>query len=257
MRATSHAPAREPEAVIEGTVVDAKTHEPVEGATVVATPLDPRAAEFRASSYNGFRIELPPGTYHGHVYVADAEIPLADVVVKAGEVARWDVELEHGLVERVADDIQPRCSLSAQLSTSASEVEQLLGEVLARFVQDEESVPDGSMLTRRDVIYIAAEVGDHARVTAGALPGASSRPLVVKTRDELQAIADRTGTRFPYLQITSAEITGDCATVGVGVYIMQPARKQEMLLCCCSTTDVYVKRGGKWQFKVVAQQICA
>lgn len=246
----------ETEAIIEGTVVDATTHEVVEGATVVATPLGSRSNGFKEESSDGFRFVLPPGVYQGRVYVGDAEIPLANVEVKAGGGARWDVELDHGLVARVGDDIEPRCpDAPGQRPASAREVEQLLAAVLERFVQDAESIPDGSTLTDHNVVYVEAEVGDHARVTAGALPRTSPRPFVVKTLPELQAIADGSGTHIPYLSFSSADITGDCATVDLGVYIM-PARNSQVSICTCSATHLYVKRDGKWQFKVEARPLC-
>ncbi|NVB80276.1 MAG: carboxypeptidase regulatory-like domain-containing protein [Kofleriaceae bacterium] len=249
---------REVETAIEGIVIDAKTREAVEGATIVATPVG-RTTGYTDTSYDDgkYRIDVPAGAYHGRVYLGDAEVPLADVDVKAGEVARWDVELDHALVERVGEETAPSCPAGAgQAVASARQVEELVHDILERFVQEPASIADGEMLMGRDVIYVDADVGDQTRLTPAALPRGRSMAFVVKTRAELQQIADLTGTQVRYISISSAEIIGDCATVGVGVDILQPASKRAISVCSCSSIDLYGKRDGKWQFKVSAFQMC-
>jgi hypothetical protein len=125
-----------------------------------------------------------------------------------------------------------------------------------RFAREPESIADGAMLTGQDVVYVEAEVGDQTRLTAAALPRVGSMAFAVKTRAELQQLADVTGTEVRYISIDGPEISGDCATVGVGIGVVQPARRKGNWVCTCSSIDLYGKRDGQWQFKVATLRIC-
>jgi hypothetical protein len=85
------------------------------------------------------------------------------------------------------------------------------------------------------------------------LPRRRSR-LVVKTDDELQVIANRTGASLEYLQLSRADLAGDCATVDVTLHSIVKAADYPRR--CWRTRNVYAKRGGTWQFELTAPQSC-
>jgi hypothetical protein len=85
------------------------------------------------------------------------------------------------------------------------------------------------------------------------LPRRRSR-LVVKTDDELQVIANRTGESLEYLQLSRADLAGDCATVDVTLHAI--VKEPDYPVRCWRTRNVYVKRGGTWQFELTAPQSC-
>jgi hypothetical protein len=243
--------------VFEGRVLDATTHSPVEGVVIEAYPRGSATSQSATTGVDGrFHMEMPAGSYelsaHHHCLLLQSGVcpyrpVLGKPVLKPREVLRLDFELDS---DSYPEHFSLRCPDAGGSSTmTPRESTALVVATLDQLDRDPPSIPRSERLFDHDVVYISAPtLGSGAR-----LPRRRSR-LVVKTDDELQVIANRTGASLEYLQLSRADLAGDCATVDVTLHSIVKAADYPRR--CWRTRNVYAKRGGTWQFELSAPQSC-
>jgi hypothetical protein len=92
--------------------------------------------------------------------------------------------------------------------------------------------------------------------TTLALPPDYARQHIVTTEDDLQREATRSGRDIRFIRIFGLEIDGSCATVTVGGDIVFAVLNGIVKMCCCRETEVFLRRGGRWSFRVSRVGIC-
>jgi hypothetical protein len=259
-RSTPHTDSSPHDSVIEGSVLDDESRAGLEGATVVAKPSasGQQEAVSITDSSGHFRMEVANGHYHLTAYYSDAQ-SYGDVDATVGNVAPVELVIAHADVEaaaRLAE--QPACPPVSNAPTpSVAETDALVGAVLERYLTDRDALPDGGMLPSTGPVFVVSDADGALRTTHSAIPKAGAGKLVFRTSRDLQADADRLGTEVFYVGFYRATISGDCATIGVGVYFAAPKNSKKIYLCCCSSTDVYERQHGRWVFKKRTEKICA
>lgn len=233
------------------------------GVIVAATRQESGEDYVGTSDENGrFRVEVPAGTYRGTVYFYDTTLALREVRVEVHEVTRWDVEIDHALVMSDGDqDHTPRCpDIVGEAEVSPVEIDKVLASALDHFVADDSTLADS-----RSKVFVEKEIGVRcttdlhcsldAHVNSGAMPRSGLRSYAVKSREDLQALADRTRKDVEHVRFSQVDIVGDCAIVEVGLSAMTPTGTWDHVRRC-RHTDLYEKRDGKWRFKLTAKQTC-
>lgn len=259
-RSTTQTVSSPHDSIIEGSVRDEESRTGLEGATVIAKPRasGQQEAVSITDSTGHFRMEVASGHYDLTVYYSDAQA-YGDVDATIGNVARVELVIAHADVEAAARlPEQPACPPVPSAPTpSVAETDALIGAVLERYLTDRDALPDGGMLPSTGPVFVVSDADGALRMTASAIPKAGAGKLVLRTRRDLQADADRLGTEVFFVGFYRATISGDCATIDVGVYFAAPKNSKKIYLCCCSSTDVYERQHGRWVFKKRTEEICA
>lgn len=251
------------DAVFEGELVDIVTGEKIVGATIAAEPRVPGAAEVWGSAEVGiseedgtFRIALPAGRYSADVYYADFHISLDDFTVGPHETVRREIGIDPAVLPP-EKELFPVCPEAAKgFVASPADTEALIAAVLERFVRDPSTIGSGREFQAGETVYVDTEIRGRPQVTASALPTASRYTFVLKTRQQLRALADMRGIPFNYIGFVFADIAGDCASVMAEVMEASPRGSESVHLHSCSMSVLYERRDGRWQFKIDSMGSC-
>jgi len=108
-----------------------------------------------------------------------------------------------------------------------------------------------------DVVKVQFELDGQSRLSDAALPHISSRHFVAKPRAQLRDEADRTRNEITFIGFSDIYSDGTCGIVDVGADFLAPTRQPATKRCCCTATDVYEKRDGRWVFVRRAHEVCA
>lgn len=240
-------PAVTPPGVIEGVVVD--TTGIAVGATMIATTLGtPSTAVTLADESGRYRLSVAPGRWDLVVHYGDATIEIGAVTVRSARTTRRDVQIPYAV-----DTEEPMVRCPAGAATDPAARGAVVGAVLARLSADRRPLLDAGRLPKTEPIYLRV-TPDGMDVRATMLGG---QPLVMRSQAALQAEADRRDVTLHFLELHRVEVAGDCATVVIGIGMVTPARKRLTHLCCCSRTELWEQRDGRWQFRVQAYASCA
>ena len=131
----------------------------------------------------------------------------------------------------------------------------LVTTVLQQYVAAPDTLADHGLLPASGPVYVAAEIDEHQRVHAVALPPGR---FAIRTLADLQAEADRTKTNVAFIRFF--DLTVDDAThahVQVGVDIILPKQSQGIKMCCCSSAARWEKHGGVWAPGNTRMSICS
>ncbi|HTL35853.1 MAG TPA: hypothetical protein VL326_22140 [Kofleriaceae bacterium] len=158
----------------------------------------------------------------------------------------------------------PATPVAPPPASAQDELDALARAVLERYMGKPDTVPDAGLIKGKP-LYVKANLGwpcqpdwkdcveDRRVFTAAALP---SPKFHLRTRNQLQAEATKTGEYTHYIDITGVEIKGDQATLSVGVDFMMPENTGGKL-CCCSATQIWTKQNGKWTYKKTTSTMCS
>ena len=127
--------------------------------------------------------------------------------------------------------------------TTLDDTQTIANVILARYLTDPKSLADSGLLPATGPIYIAAELGERARIAQAALP--PSARFMIAPQAELQHQADRTNHEVAYIRL-AIDVHGDTASVSAGVDILLPAQSKAIKMCCCDSSGRWTKRGGRW-----------
>jgi hypothetical protein len=136
------------------------------------------------------------------------------------------------------------------------ELDAVAHAALERYAADPKTVPDYGLLEQETTIKVASNLtrDEGGVLTADALP---SPKFALRSPESMQEEADRTNTYVHYIFIHSLKIEGDRATFWLGVHLKLPNRPEGPGTCCCSSEEVYVKRGGAWAYAETTSSICS
>ena len=59
------------------------------------------------------------------------------------------------------------------------------------------------------------------------------------------------------LLLSGAAWQADADKATSGVELIQPTKSQGIVMCCCSTTELYRREGNRWRFEKTLGTICA
>lgn len=250
-------PAPIRDAVFEGQIVDVDTGEGLEGATLLAEPRAKGSTEVAISDEHGdFRIALPSGKYSVLVYYADFQILLDELTIDSNETARREIGIDPAKVPNI-EPLFPECpKVAPGFVASPADTEALIAAVLERFARDPSTVGSGREFPIGEPVYVATEIWERPPITEAALPRAGSRRFMLKTKQELRALADLRGMPFYYLGFITVDIAGDCASVAVDALVASPTGSNDSNGDGCTQWVLYEKRDGTWRYKVDSGAAC-
>jgi hypothetical protein len=90
-----------------------------------------------------------------------------------------------------------------------------------------------------------------------ALPRRSGSTFYFLSRSEAQTEADKSGRVVHRLATDEATISGDTATVWLGVDAVAPRVPKVGLLCCCRGLAQFQRVEGNWAFVKWLQHVCS
>lgn len=260
-------PQKEPvleTASIEGYVRDKETGAGVAGVDIDGG-INGEYLKWATTDENGrFTLPVRPPQAELFLHIGEAKIHRSNIPATAGTTTKIDdLVVEHTdlLLERESHPpvncpgSQPGAIVEGH-TTSQADIDDLVAAALARFVVDPDAIPDHGLLAKGKVSFINTTIDRDHRISSLAVK-ASPIPLVGKSYDELQDLANRTRKEINFIDFS--EITSDCscAFVSVGVDFTMPASEGEFKMCCCVGHDIYEKRAGRWVFVRRMAETCA
>jgi hypothetical protein len=132
-------------------------------------------------------------------------------------------------------------------------VKQSLESVLA-----ENKLPDGNLLGSSTRIAIREELR-RAKLRLGreALPQREGYEFYLISEAQTQTEADRTSRAVHYITVDQPSITGETATLSVGVDVTFPRVPRVTKLCCCTGHGQFQRIDGRWTFLKWSGMTCS
>jgi hypothetical protein len=160
------------------------------------------------------------------------------VACDAGKPPPPAAPVVHNVAPPVAPDAAP-----------VDERAAVIAAALARYDQDPTTMLDGGL------------VEGNAWVIVEPAPGLSvpsiAAPHTAKTLAELEREADKAGKAVGFIHVFSVEVAGTSATITYGGDIALEKARRGHKLCCCESTDTYVKKAGAWTFASRGMSMCS
>jgi hypothetical protein len=249
---SAHKPPARPDdklGAVEGLVVDARTGAALAGVDVtIGGPCrgGDDVAWTLTDEHGFYRVELGRGICDLSARFGAASADRDGFEIRPAQTIVVDLTLDHAKVRAALRKDPPvHCPSSRPNAiieghtTSQADLDAVAAAVLERSATDKGWIPDAG-----DTAFVLAEIGPGRHLTTLALkPG-----FILKTKDALQADADRLGTDVRYIDFWSIYSDGTCAIVSVRGSLMMPRKQFRMMCACCDATDVYEKRRGRWAF---------
>jgi hypothetical protein len=236
--------------MLQGRVTDAETGSGVAGATVVAAHGDSNDAAV-SDATGHFHLAVPPGRYRVTVYFNDATVDAGERDVAASGSDPLALALSHAVA--VTPGRNPKdcpADASGRVAT-ADDRDAVLAAVLEHYLADPAGVPDGEAVAQNAQVFVASDDSPDVRVTARSIPDR----MVLRSEIELRAEANRRRNEVGYVGVSSLEIVGDCATVGIDAGFMMPSGAKSSRTHC-GASAVYVRKNGRWTFKNKIYDMC-
>jgi hypothetical protein len=226
------------DSALEGVLVDCMTGEKIPGVDVIATGTSDTAVKREATSdaSGRFHLQLPEGRYEVVTRLGDI-YPLGEIEIRA----------QHVTVKESRLDL-PRCPPAQGGSAEASQADRA---ALIAAVLDHHAVAGIVDVPRRSdsgPTYVTIQ-GQRTL----ALPPNIARQYIVTTKDDLQREAARNGQEIRFINIRDLKIARSCATVTVGGNLVVAPPKVAL---GCSEIEVFLRRGGRWAFRVSGDHVC-
>jgi hypothetical protein len=95
------------------------------------------------------------------------------------------------------------------------------------------------------------------RITENALPQLPGYEFSLTTKDSAQEKANQVGKMIFDIIINRPHITGEWATIWLGVGATLPADSNMVLLCCCKAHGLFQFIDGRWTFVRWMERICS
>ncbi|HEY1547530.1 MAG TPA: hypothetical protein VGG28_06915 [Kofleriaceae bacterium] len=238
---------------LEGRVLDSVTGEPIAGILVEAE--GSAASDDAYSDEHGrFHVELAAGSAYVHL---EAD-PGGWMSLAANQVTQRDLRFDHGELEQrrtrrppAACPSSPPGAIIEGHTTSQAELDAIARRVLERYAADPKTVPDGELA--HDIRLVRTDLERHRHLGAAALPPG----FVGKTRAELAAEPARVGSDVYYVDVRAIDADPTCAIVEIGTDFVAVPQPGAIKMCCCSASQIYELRGGRWEFVGNAVVVCS
>ena len=162
-----------------------------------------------------------------------------------------EIRAQHATVKEIRLDF-PRCPPARARPAVAPQADRaaLLGAVLDHHAAA--GIVDAPPQSDPGPIYVTIK-----GLRTLALPPSTARQYIVTTQADLQRDATRSGREIRFINIFGLETAGSCATVTVGGDFVVPRPKDIGKMCCCSETEVFLRRGGRWVFRTSRVGSCS
>lgn len=95
------------------------------------------------------------------------------------------------------------------------------------------------------------------RLGVGAPPQREGYEFFLISIGTAQAEADKSRQEVRFITVDRPSITGDAATVSVGVDLVLPREPRVIKLCCCTGYGEFRRTNGRWTFVRWAETICS
>jgi len=145
----------------------------------------------------------------------------------------------------VVHNVAPVAPVAAPLDERAA----VIAAALARYDQDPTTMLDGGLVEGNAWVIVEPAPGF-------ALPKIPT-PHTAKTLAELEREADKAGKAVGFIHVFSVEVAGTSATITYGGDVALESQRRGHKLCCCESTDTYVKKAGVWTFASRGMSMCS
>jgi hypothetical protein len=140
---------------------------------------------------------------------------------------------------------------------AAADVELFVKQALEdRFAAKD--LPGYNLLRNATRIAIREEIPKPGlRLGNRALPQREGYEFHLAAEAAVQAEANRTGQAVPFIGVDQPLISGDAATLSLGVDLAVPPRPNSVKLCCCVGEGRFRQLDGRWTFVEWSSMACA
>jgi hypothetical protein len=228
---------------LEGVIVDCMTGEKLRDVQILATGIAGTAAlgDAISDASGRYRLQLPEGRYRVLIGFED--------VLDAHDL-EIEIRAQHATVKEIRLEV-PRCpsARSSPALVQQADIDALVAAVLDH--QAAAGIVDAPRRPGPGPTYVTVRGWRTV-----ALPPDLARHYIVTTQDELQRVATGSGRDIWFINISKLELAGSCATVYVGGDFVAPPRPGTIKMCCCNETEVFLRRGGRWAFRMSGGGAC-
>jgi hypothetical protein len=110
-------------------------------------------------------------------------------------------------------------------------------------------IPDFGLLRGATRIAIRSDgLGFGVTLGKDALPTLEGYQLRLISSEEAKAEADRTQASVYFIAVDGLTVSGDTATLSIGVDFAMPPNPKLVKMCCCSRSLEYRRVNGRWVF---------
>ena len=152
------------------------------------------------------------------------------------------------------------CLATAQapkLKPASAEIEDFIHQALADRMAAG-ALSDFDLVGKSRRILVLDELPNAGlRISLKALPASSLHKYVPLSNAAIQAEADRAKETLYFITIDQPVITGDEATVWLGVDLTEPTGSKMVKLCCCASQDLFRRSQERWQFVKSLMRRCS
>jgi hypothetical protein len=146
---------------------------------------------------------------------------------------------------------------SAPPDGCVSEIETVAAAALRETFSPEGKFPDFGLVSEKTPVLLRSEVRAPAcALSDSGLFGGIRGGFLLRSSEQLQADADALKASRAFVVVQSVNISGNEATVRLGVDLLPPRSGTSIKLCCCESEAVMSRVGDRWQFSRWGAGIC-
>jgi len=143
------------------------------------------------------------------------------------------------------------------LRPASAEVDVLIREALEDRLAAR-NLPDMGFLGTSTRVSIREEMPSAGlRIGVKAVPQTLGSEFRLTSLSALQSEADRISTAVYFIAVDSPVITGELATVWLGVSMVLPDKPGVVMLCCCAAEGQFRRVDGRWTFGRWMRRTCS
>jgi hypothetical protein len=145
----------------------------------------------------------------------------------------------------------------AELALASPEIQRFVKQAIEdRFAARD--LPDGNLLGTSARVAVREELPRAGlRLGAAALPQRDGYAFYVISQAAAQLEADRKGREVIFITADAPSVTGEVATISLGVDFAAPKDPKRAKLCCCRGEAQFRRNDGRWTFVKWMSTICS
>jgi len=154
------------------------------------------------------------------------------------------------------EDLRARPQQAEDYGPADPAVEALVRDALRdRYVAG--AIPDQGLLRGQMPVLVLREMSQaRVRLRPEAMPAIPHVTFTLLTKQEARTRAEARGENVYYITIDGPQISGDSATLWLGVDLQMPTDTSAPL-CCCVARGEFSKHDGQWRFVRWSMSRCA
>jgi len=119
-------------------------------------------------------------------------------------------------------------------------------------------IPDLGLVEDRTHVFVRREMfGDGLLLGPDALPAMPGVKFELVALKEAEARAAHSGRNVVFISVDRPQVSGDTASIWLGVDIAVPPRSGVIKMCCCTSLAEFRRADDRWAFVKYSRTTCS